>query len=57
MGDSPQAKRRVERNHGTQPDRLIQKLRLQRIGTTLRIFQKSFDTWCKLSLTRRDGWT
>lgn len=30
---SPQAKGRVERNHGTQQDRLIKKMRLQRIGT------------------------
>jgi hypothetical protein len=31
--NSPQAKGRVERNHGIQQDRLIKKLRLQRIGT------------------------
>ena len=30
---SPQAKGRVERNHGTQQDRLIKKMRLQGIGT------------------------
>jgi hypothetical protein len=31
--NSPQAKGRVERNHGTQQDRLIKKLRLQRIAS------------------------
>ena len=31
--NSPQAKGRVERNHGTQQDRLIKKLRLAGIGT------------------------
>jgi hypothetical protein len=31
--NSPQAKGRVERNHGTQQDRLIKKMRLQGIGT------------------------
>jgi transposase len=31
--NSPQAKGRVERNHGTQQDRLIKKMRRKRIGT------------------------
>ena len=31
--NSPQAKGRVERNHGTQQDRLIKKMRLERIGS------------------------